>query len=193
MIKVSNTPAYDAEALQERVRELLGRRVVGERIYRGDLAVEVHVGSLSAVIRDLKDDDALDMNMLASITAVHWPGEPLEYEVIYHLRSLTRNLFMVVKTRVARNREVPSLSGLYKTADWQEREVYDLMGVQFSGHPNLRRILMPEPYPWHPLRKEFPVDGPDFPVDGYQTDAAGKVEGDDFWDGSAEAEAPDAD
>lgn len=191
MIEVSNTPAYDAATLQERVRELLGRRVEGERIYRGDLAIEVHVGNLSAVIRELKEDAALDMNMLASITAVHWPEEPLEYEVVYHLRSLTRNLFMVVKTRVARDREVASLIDLYKTADWQEREVYDLMGVRFSGHPDLQRILMPEPYPWHPLRKEFPVEGPDFPVDGYQTDAAGKVSGDEFWDGAGEK--PDAD
>ncbi len=191
MIEVSNTPAYDAATLQERVRELLGRRVEGERIYRGDLAIEVHVGNLSAVIRELKEDAALDMNMLASITAVHWPEEPLEYEVVYHLRSLTRNLFMAVKTRVARDREVASLIDLYKTADWQEREVYDLMGVRFSGHPDLQRILMPEPYPWHPLRKEFPVEGPDFPVDGYQTDAAGKVSGDEFWDGAGEK--PDAD
>jgi len=191
VIEVSNTPAYDAATLQERVRELLGRRVEGERIYRGDLAIEVHVGNLSAVIRELKEDAALDMNMLASITAVHWPEEPLEYEVVYHLRSLTRNLFMVVKTRVARDREVASLIDLYKTADWQEREVYDLMGVRFSGHPDLQRILMPEPYPWHPLRKEFPVEGPDFPVDGYQTDAAGKVSDDGFWDGAGEK--PDAD
>ncbi len=191
MIEVSNTPAYDAATLQERVRELLGRRVEGERIYRGDLAIEVHVGNLSAVIRELKEDAALDMNMLASITAVHWPEEPLEYEVVYHLRSLTRNLFMAVKTRVARDREVASLIDLYKTADWQEREVYDLMGVRFSGHPDLQRILMPEPYPWHPLRKEFPVEGPDFPVDGYQTDAAGKVSDDGFWDGAGEK--PDAD
>ncbi len=191
MIEVSNTPAYDAATLQERVRELLGRRVEGERIYRGDLAIEVHVGNLPAVIRELKEDAALDMNMLASITAVHWPEEPLEYEVVYHLRSLTRNLFMAVKTRVARDREVASLIDLYKTADWQEREVYDLMGVRFSGHPDLQRILMPEPYPWHPLRKEFPVEGPDFPVDGYQTDAAGKVSGDEFWDGAGEK--PDAD
>ena len=191
MIEVSNTPVYNAATLQERVRELLGRRVEGERIYRGDLAIEVHVGNLSAVIRELKEDAALDMNMLASITAVHWPEEPLEYEVVYHLRSLTRNLFMVVKTRVARDREVASLIDLYKTADWQEREVYDLMGVRFSGHPDLQRILMPEPYPWHPLRKEFPVEGPDFPVDGYQTDAAGKVSDDGFWDGAGEK--PDAD
>ena len=182
MIEVSNTPAYDAEELRERVRSLLGRRIVAERIYRDDLTIEVHVGNLIATIRDLRDSAELDMNMAVSITAVHWPDDPLEYEVVYHLRSLTRNLFMVVKTRVAREREVPSLTPLYKTANWQEREVYDLMGVRFSGHPNLRRILMPEPYPWHPLRKEFPVEGPDFPIDAYQTDAAGKVEPDDFWD-----------
>ncbi len=193
MIEVSNTPAYDAETLRERVRELLGRRIVSERIYRGDLAIEVHVGNLLPVIRDLQESAGLDMNMLASVTAVHWPETPLEYEVVYHLRSLTRNLFMAVKTRVARDHEVPSLTGLYKTADWQEREVYDLMGVRFSGHPDLRRILMPEPYPWHPLRKEFPVEGPDFPVDAYQTDAAGKVTGDDFWGGAGEGEAPDVD
>ena len=83
----------------------------------------------------------------------------------------------------------PSLTSLYKTANWQEREVFDMMGVKFSGHPDLRRILLPDPYPWHPLRKEFPVEGPDFPIDAYQTDAAGKVENDDFWNGVSEGDS----
>ena len=189
MIEISNTPAYDTEALRERVRELLGSRIVAERIYRGDLTIEVHVGNLLGVISALKKSAELDVNVVVSITAVHWPDEPLEYELVYHLRSLTKNLFLVVKTRVAREQAAPSLTDLYKTANWQEREVYDLMGVKFSGHPDLRRILLPEPYPWHPLRKEFPVEGPDFPIDAYQTDAAGKVKGDDFWDGVAEEES----
>ncbi len=189
MIEISNTPAYDTEALGGRVRELLGSRIVAERTYRGDLTIEMHVGNLLGVISALKKSAELDMNVVVSITAVHWPDEPLEYELVYHLRSLTKNLFLVVKTRVAREQAAPSLTDLYKTANWQEREVYDLMGVKFSGHPDLRRILLPEPYPWHPLRKEFPVEGPDFPIDAYQTDAAGKVEGDDFWDGVAEEES----
>ena len=102
------------------------------------------------------------------------------------MRSLTKNLFLVVKTRVGEDQMAPSLTSLYKTANWQEREVFDMMGVKFSGHPDLRRILLPDPYPWHPLRKEFPVEGPDFPIDAYQTDAAGKVENDDFWNGVSE-------
>ena len=186
MIEVSYTPAYDAEQLQEQVRALLGSRVVADQIYRGDLVIEVHAGNLRGAIEALKGSAELDMNMVVSITAVHWPEAPLEFELVYHLRSLTKNLFLVVKTRVGLGQAAPSLTKLYKTANWQEREVYDLMGVKFTGHPDLRRILLPEPYPWHPLRKDFPVEGPDFPIDAYQTDAAGKVEKNDFWDGVPE-------
>ena len=186
MIKVTNTPTYTPDELQQKVQTLLGTQIAAERAYRGDLTIEVHVGNLLRVVEALKENVELEMNMVISITAVHWPEEPLPYELVYHMRSLTKNLFLVVKTRVGEDQMAPSLTSLYKTANWQEREVFDMMGVKFSGHPDLRRILLPDPYPWHPLRKEFPVEGPDFPIDAYQTDAAGKVENDDFWNGVSE-------
>ena len=148
---------------------------------RGDLYVRVAVADLHRSLALLRDDPALDFKLLVSITAVHWPERELEFELVYHLRSLSKNVFMTLKSDVAIGQNAPTVSDLYLTADWQERECYDMFGIEFEGHPDLRRILMPQPYPWFPMRKDFPLEGPDFPIDAYQTDALGKVGPDDFW------------
>ena len=98
------------------------------------------------------------MNYLANLTAVDY-GE--EFEVIYHLYAIPDNgLKLTVKTRVSRDKaELPSVYSIYPTADWQEREVYDLIGIRFSGHPNLIRVLLPDDFVGHPLRKDFKKEG----------------------------------
>ena len=96
MIKVTNTPTYKPDELQQKVQTLLGTQIAAERAYRGDLTIEVHVCNLLRVVEALKENVELEMNMVISITAVHWPEEPLPYELVYHMRSLTKNLFLVV-------------------------------------------------------------------------------------------------
>lgn len=181
MLEVARAPKYSSEQLLEKVKALLGARVVASKIYRNDVVIEVSLDQLFGAMQKLKQDAELDMAMLVDVTSVHWPQDEKEIELVYHMRSLSKNLFLVVKSRVAADESAPSMTPLWRSANWLEREVYDLMGVKFAGHPDLRRILMPEAYPWHPLRKEFPLEGPDFPIDAYETDAHHKVKPDDFW------------
>ncbi len=98
------------------------------------------------------------MNYLANLTAVDYSEE---FEVVYHLYAIPdKGLKLVVKTRVSREKaELPSVYSIYPTADWQEREVFDLMGIRFSGHPNLIRVLLPNDFVGHPLRKDFKKEG----------------------------------
>lgn len=110
--------------------------------------------SLSEVARLLKETPGLDFDYLVSITGVDY----LDYfEVIYHLVSMENNRSLVLKTRCYDRDEptVPSVVGLWRGADFQEREVYDLMGIRFSGHPNLKRLLLWEGFPGHPLRRDY--------------------------------------
>ena len=118
----------------------------------GDVWVEL--ASIEKVVRFLKDADGLAFSFLSSITAVDY----VEYfELVYHLTSLTLNQSVVIKARCYGRDELraPSVSGVWRGADFQEREIWDLFGIQFDGHPNLKRILLWEGFPGHPLRKDF--------------------------------------
>lgn len=119
-----------------------------------DFFINIRTGSSSLLdlMRTLKD--ALGMNYLANLTALDYDEE---FELVYHLYAIPDNgNKYVVKVRVPRNAaEIPSLYSIYPTADWQEREVYDLMGISFSQHPNLVRVLLPDDFSGHPLRKDF--------------------------------------
>ena len=94
---------------------------------------------------------------VTDVTAVHWPDDPQPIEVVYHFYSLSRNDRLRVKVRTSDRGPVPTLSELWRSADWNEREAYDMFGVEFAGHPDLRRILMPDDYTDFPLRKELPL------------------------------------
>lgn len=182
LLPTARTPQLSDEELDAAVRGALPG-LSDDALWRdrGDLSVRVGIEDLHRSVESLRDDHALEFKLLVSITVVHWPGREKEFELVYHLRSLSKNVFMTLKTDVAMGQNAPTMSDLYLTADWQERECYDMFGIEFDGHPDLRRILMPQPYPWFPMRKDFPLEGPDFPIDAYQTDALGKVDPDDFW------------
>jgi NADH-quinone oxidoreductase subunit C len=102
----------------------------------------------------------LGFHYLVDISSVDNYGEDPRWTVIYHLRSLTDNVELRLKTDVSEEKsELPSVLGVWRTSNWHEREIYDMMGIRFSGHPDLRRILMWEGYPYFPLRKDFPLAG----------------------------------
>ena len=109
------------------------------------------------VARFLRDDPATSFDVLLDVTAVHWPDRELPMEVVAHLYSHARNDVLRLKARVPDRGPIASLTPLWDSADWNEREAFDMFGVVFTGHPDLRRILMPEDYTDHPLRKEFPL------------------------------------
>ena len=109
--------------------------------------------------RALRDTPSLDFKVLAEITAADYlPLEP-RYEVVYHLLSVSKRLRLRVKVRVASDGSLPSVQSVWRGAGWPEREVWDMFGIVFAGHPDHRRILMPEEFDAHPLRKDYPLQG----------------------------------
>jgi NADH-quinone oxidoreductase subunit C len=124
--------------------------------FRGETSWLVARDSLLEIMRALK---AEGFNYLADICSVDNGGGEPRFEVVYELVDLDKVKYLRIKTGVDEGDSVPSVVSVWRTADWHEREVYDMMGVKISGHPGLRRILMWEGYPYHPLRKEFPLEG----------------------------------
>jgi NADH-quinone oxidoreductase subunit C len=123
-------------------------------------AVSVAATEVPAVLRYLRDEAGFDF--LADLTAVDWAeGASPRFTVIYHVFSTAMHSYVRVAADCPSDAEpeVPSVAGLWPGADWHEREVYDMFGIKFAGHPDLRRILMWEGYPYFPLRKEFPLAG----------------------------------
>jgi NADH-quinone oxidoreductase subunit C len=123
-----------------------------------EVTLYIDPGRIVDVCRFLKDQRTFVR--ISSITAVDWiPAEP-RFEVVYHLHSLERNERLRLKCRLSgENPEIDSVTGVWRGADWYEREVFDLFGIRFRNHPNLKRILMPEDWEGYPLRKDYPVPG----------------------------------
>lgn len=147
----------DGERAVCRLLERFAGAVVSRGEFRGQHWATLRQDRLVEVCRFLRDDPELRYDMLLDVTAVHWPEEPEPMEIVYHLYSLSRGDRLRLKTRAADGGSIPSLSGVWPSAEWNERETYDMFGVVFEGHPDLRRILMHDDYTDHPLRKEFPL------------------------------------
>ena len=147
----------DGRQAIEQIRADFPDALVQAGEFRGQHWAELRPNGLVEVCRRLRDDPSMAYELLLDVTAAHWPDEPKPVEVIYHLYSYGRNDRLRLKARFADGEAVPSLTGLWKSADWNERETYDMFGIKFSGHPDLRRILMPDEYTDFPLRKEFPL------------------------------------
>jgi len=111
------------------------------------------------LIKNLKENEKLNFNQLIDITAIDFPSRELRFSVIYILLSLSLNQRVVVKTLLSVNDILESITSLYKSANWYERECYDLFGIKFVNHPDLRRIMTDYNFEGHPLRKDFPLTG----------------------------------
>ena len=123
----------------------------------------------------------LGFDYLVDISSVDNYGEDPRWTVIYELRSLANNVELRLKTDVSEEKsELPSVLGVWRTANWHEREIYDMMGIRFSGHPDLRRILMWEGYPYFPLRKDFPLAGKPTDLPGVAFTQPAPLEGGPF-------------
>jgi NADH-quinone oxidoreductase subunit C len=149
-------------ALDELGEDLVLRgegRVLAAEVLRGELTLLVEPEQLPEVLALLRDDPACRFTTLIDITAVDWPMRERRFDMVYHLLSMHANQRIRVKAAVAEDAMVPSVIGVYPSADWYEREVFDMYGVLFSGHPDLRRILTDYGFRGHPLRKDFPTTG----------------------------------
>ena len=125
----------------------------------GELTIEATLSSLAGFVQFLRDDDSCKLNTLVDITAVDHPGREKRFDVVIHLLSMYRNHRLRVKVQVREDDLVPTLTGVFPSANWFEREVFDMFGILFAGHPDLRRILTDYGFRGHPLRKDFPTTG----------------------------------
>jgi NADH-quinone oxidoreductase subunit C len=128
---------------------------------RGELTLHIVPERITEVCRTMRDDDALRFELCSSVSAVDYLGsDERRLHVSYHLTSMTYRRRVRLEVAVsAEEPYVPSVTSVYPTADWQERETYDMFGVVFDGHPNLTRILMPDDWEGHPQRKDYPLGG----------------------------------
>jgi NADH-quinone oxidoreductase subunit C len=126
----------------------------------GDWTLIVALDRLPEVLVWLRDAPAARFDFCADVTAVDWPPRPERFDVVYCLYSVPHRHRVRVKVRVPDGTAVPSACGVWPAANWLEREVYDMFGIRFAGHPDLRRILMPEEWQGHPQRKDYPLEGP---------------------------------
>lgn len=142
----------------DRAQTRFGKDVITDRYeFRGDITLTVARHSVAEVVRWLRESAGFDL--LVNLCSVDNMGESPRFEVVYTLSQAETGVNLSLKTKVDDGEEVPSITGIFQGANWHEREVWDLMGIKFSGHPDLRRILMWEGYPYFPLRKDFPVQG----------------------------------
>jgi NADH-quinone oxidoreductase subunit C len=150
------------EALDElaaHIAERCSEAVDASATVRGELVITARRDRLRDLLRFLRDDSQCLFQTLVDITAVDWPGRPLRFEMVYHFLSMRLNHRVRVKFGVAEGGIVPSVVELFPGANWYEREVFDMYGVVFDGHPDLRRILTDYGFEGFPLRKEFPLTG----------------------------------
>lgn len=144
-------------ATRDKLNAQFGDRLTEVTDEFNELAVKVSKDDLLEVVRFLRDDSELQYLHLSDVTATDWPDDEKRHEIIYHLYSYEILEYIRIKVRVAEDETVPTLSNDWACANWLEREVYDMFGVQFAGHPDLRRILMWEGFEGHPLRKDYPL------------------------------------
>lgn len=147
------------EPLRDLVSGTPGIGVVKTKIALGELTVEVERHHVLAVLTFLRDDPKCKFTTLLDVCGADYPARPERFEIVYHLLSMPLNQRIRVKTRTSEDVPVASAVGIFPTANWFERETFDLYGVQFSGHPDLRRILTDYGFNGHPLRKDFPLTG----------------------------------
>jgi len=142
----------------ERIDQQFPGLVQDRHSFRGDATAVIAADRLLEIVDFLFNEG---FQMLVDITAVDWPEREPRFDVVYHWLNLASQERLRLKVPVADGAAVPSLVSRFATADWFEREVWDMFGLRFEGHPDLRRLLMWEDFPGHPLRKDYPLDGGD--------------------------------
>ncbi|MBZ0122829.1 MAG: NADH-quinone oxidoreductase subunit C [Roseovarius sp.] len=150
------------EALQELGEHIAARRadcVLDWHVAAGELTVDVALNNIVGLVEFLKTDASCRFSTLVDITAVDRPERPRRFDVVYHLLSMYQNHRIRLKAAVREDDIVPSITDVHPSANWFEREVFDMFGILFSGHPDLRRILTDYGFRGHPLRKDFPTTG----------------------------------
>jgi len=147
-----------SEDLLERLGQSFGSKIQNKTEFRGETSYAVDANDLREIANLCRDE--LSFDYLIDITSIDNYGEEPRFEIIYHLYSMPHAVHLRLKLKIPEEPGVvDTVSDIWPTANWHEREIYDMMGIRFNGHPDLRRILMWDGYPFYPLRKDFPLEG----------------------------------
>ena len=142
------------------LRERFGRDILAMVTFRGETTILVERLRIVEILTFLRYEPGLRYNFLAAVQCCDWLGHAPRFEISYHLLAMDRHDRLRVKVGVPEHDlVVPSATAVWNTANWEEREIYDMFGVTFAGHPDMRRILMPEEWEGHPLRRDEPIGG----------------------------------
>ena len=141
------------------IKNIVGSDIIDTSIFYGDMQVIVHASKIYEVLTKLHSNSLVPFDQLIDITAIDYPDSIPRFEVVYILLSSVYRKRLIVKIRVNEGDLVKSSTGIFKSANWSEREIWDMFGIFFSGHPDLRRLLTDYGFEGHPLRKDFPLTG----------------------------------
>lgn len=147
------------EELGDYLSTKMATAYLGSQMAHGELTVNVMREQIPQVLKFLRDDARCRCEVLIDICGVDWPGRENRFDVVYHLLSPRNNLRLRVKLQTNETAAVPSAIDVFSAANWYEREAFDMYGILFSGHPDLRRLLTDYGFQGHPLRKDFPLTG----------------------------------
>ena len=145
------------QELLDSLGKLFGQKLQNKTDFRSETTYTILPADLREVAKFSRYD--LSFDYLIDITSIDNFGEDPRFEIVYELYSMTLAVHLRLKLKISEDEQVDTISDLWPTANWHEREIYDMMGIKFKGHPDLRRILMWDGYPFFPLRKEFPLEG----------------------------------
>ena len=145
--------------LEKTVNLGLTNAIKSSKVNFDQLSIDIDAENLSSTILYLKTNDKCRFKQLIDITAVDYPEREKRFKVVYLLLSHEKNLRIIINTKIDEKIIVPSITKIFPSANWMEREVFDMYGISFKDHPDLRRILTDYGFEWHPLRKDFPLTG----------------------------------
>jgi len=152
----------DAHLGWQKLKDAFPASLLEVKTFRGEVTILVPKNEILGICKFLHSDPNLQYRMLTDLCALDYHPETPRFEVVYLLYSPRNNERLRLKARVGEGESIASVESIWKAANWLEREVYDLFGIPFENHPDLRRILLWDGYEGHPLRKDYPVEGPDF-------------------------------
>ena len=156
---MAQTTVIDAglEALAETIRAHQGDAIIDAQVEHGELTLIAEAARIESLVKFLRDAPNCQFTTLIDICGVDWPQRDKRFDVVYHFLSMPQNQRIRVKAMLREEETIPSLVGLFPAAEWFEREAFDMYGIFFSGHPDLRRILTDYGFTGYPLRKDFPT------------------------------------
>lgn len=155
----NHSTASSVDAFVTNIEELLGPDLIQKDQAYGELTLTVYAGSILRTLTILRDNSQCQFKQLIDICAIDYPDRPQRFEVVYHLLSVMHNQRVRIKVSTDGTIPLSSVTGIYACANWYEREVWDMMGIPFADHPDLRRLLTDYNFEGHPLRKDFPLTG----------------------------------